>query len=47
MAGPSTIVAIAIPTAWPVVPPGSGRLNIMIRNEKAANTDSNGIGAGV
>ena len=24
------------PTAWPVVPPGSGTLNIMSRKEKAA-----------
>lgn len=40
--GPSTIAAIPIPTAWPVVPPGSGRLNIMITNENAANSDSSG-----
>ena len=30
------------PTACPVVPPGSGRLNIMMMNENAANTASNG-----
>src|ERR1700684_4349061 len=41
--GPSTIAATPIPTAWPVVPPGSGRLNIMTTKEKAAKTDSSGI----
>src|ERR1051325_855736 len=40
--GPSTIAAIATPTACPVVPPGSGRLNIMMMKENAANTDSSG-----
>ena len=40
--GPSTMVAIPTPTAWPVVPPGSGRLNIMTTNENAAKTDSSG-----
>src|SRR5262249_6117148 len=30
-------------TAWPVVPPGSGTLNIMITKANAANTDSSGI----
>src|SRR5215510_11287243 len=41
--GPRTIAAIPTPTAWPVVPPGSGTLNIMITNAKAANTESDGI----
>src|SRR5580692_3247924 len=41
--GPRTIEATPIPTAWPVVPPGSGRLNIMTTKEKAAKTDSRGI----
>jgi hypothetical protein len=41
--GPSTMLATPIPTAWPVVPPGSGRLNIMMTKENAANTDSRGI----
>ncbi len=40
--GPRTIAAIPTPTACPVVPPGSGRLNIMMMNENAANTDSSG-----
>src|ERR1700692_3911512 len=38
--GPKTMVAIATPTACPVVPPGKGRLNIMMMNENAAKTDS-------
>ncbi len=41
--GPSTMAATPVPTAWPVVPPGSGRLNIMTTKEKAANTESSGI----
>ena len=40
--GPSTMAATATPTACPVVPPGSGRLNIIMMNENAANTESNG-----
>src|ERR1700686_2248724 len=40
--GPSTIAAIPTPTACPVVPPGSGRLNNMVTKENAANTDSSG-----
>ena len=40
--GPSTMAAIPTPTACPVVPPGSGRLNIMMMNENAANTDNSG-----
>ena len=40
--GPSTMVAMPTPTACPVVPPGNGRLNIMMMNENAANTDSSG-----
>jgi len=41
--GPSTILAMETPTAWPVVPPGSGRLNIMTTKENAANTEIRGI----
>ncbi len=40
--GPSTIAAMPMPTACPVVPPGRGRLNIMMMNENAANTESRG-----
>ncbi len=40
--GPSTTTAIPTPTACPVVPPGSGRLNIMMTKEKAANSASKG-----
>ena len=40
--GPSTIAAMAIPTACPVVPPGSGRLNIMMTKEKAAKSEISG-----
>lgn len=40
--GPSTIEATATPVACPVVPPGSGRLNIMTMNENAAKTESRG-----
>ena len=40
--GPSTIAAMPTPTACPVVPPGSGRLNIIMTNENAAKTDSSG-----
>ena len=40
--GPSTIVAMPTPTACPVVPPGSGMLNIIITNENAAKSDSSG-----
>ena len=36
--GPSTIATMPMPTAWPVVPPGRGRLNIMMTKEKAENT---------
>ena len=41
-AGPSTMVAMVTPRAWPVVPPGSGRLNIMTTNAKAAKTEISG-----
>src|SRR5215470_4290876 len=41
--GPSAIAASPIPTACPVVPPGSGRLNIISTNENAATSDSSGI----
>ncbi len=40
--GPRTIAAMAMPTACPVVPPGSGRLNIMITKENAAKSDTSG-----
>src|SRR5215831_18422306 len=40
--GPSTMLATPMPTAWPVVPPGSGRLNIMITKENAENTEISG-----
>ncbi len=33
--GPRTMAAKAPPTAWPVLPPGIGILNIMITKEKA------------
>ena len=37
-------MAISVPpTAWPVVPPGSGILNIIATNENAANTPRRGI----
>ena len=36
ISGPSRMAARVAPTAWPVVPPGSGTLNIMMMNEKAA-----------
>ena len=41
--GPSTIAAMVTPSAWPVVPPGSGRLNIITTNEKAAKTEISGM----
>jgi hypothetical protein len=37
------MAAMATPKACPVVPPGSGRLNIITRKENAANTESKGI----
>ena len=40
--GPSTMAATPMPTACPVVPPGRGRLNIMITKENAAKTETNG-----
>ena len=40
--GPSTTAATPMPTAWPVVPPGSGRLNIITTNENAENSDKSG-----
>jgi hypothetical protein len=36
------MAAIAAPVACPVVPPGNGKLNIMMTNENAANTDNMG-----
>jgi hypothetical protein len=41
--GPSTMLATPMPTACPVVPPGSGRLNIMMTKENAAKTERSGI----
>ena len=41
-AGPSTMVAMVTPSACPVVPPGSGRLNIIRTKENAAKTDISG-----
>src|SRR6516165_3119123 len=38
--GPRTITAIVTPRACPVVPPGSGRLNIITTKENAANTET-------
>jgi len=35
--GPRSNVIIHAPTAWPVVPPGIGILNIWMRKEKAAD----------
>ncbi len=40
--GPSTTAASPMPTACPVVPPGSGRLNIMMTKENAAKSESSG-----
>jgi hypothetical protein len=40
--GPSAIAAIPTPTGCPVVPPGSGRLNIMITKQKADDTEISG-----
>src|ERR1039458_8228850 len=41
--GPRTMEATPMPTAWPVVPPGSGRLNIMMTKENAANREISGL----
>ena len=40
--GPSTTVAAPTPTACPVVPPGSGTLNIMMTKQNALTTASSG-----
>ena len=40
--GPSSTAATPTPTACPVVPPGSGMLNIITTNEKAARSESTG-----
>src|SRR3954453_16772151 len=40
--GPRTIAEIPIPTACPVVPPGSGKLNIISTNENAEKTARSG-----
>jgi hypothetical protein len=34
--GPKMMATKTLPTAWPVVPPGRGTLNIMMTKEKAA-----------
>ena len=41
--GPSTMAAMVTPSACPVVPPGSGRLNIISTNANAAKTEMSGI----
>ena len=41
--GPSSAATRVPPTAWPVVPPGRGTLNIMMRKEKAAPMPRSGI----
>ena len=41
--GPRTIEATPIPTAWPVVPPGNGRLNIITTKQNAANREISGM----
>ena len=40
--GPNRIAISVPPTAWPVVPPGSGTLNIMPRNDNAAAMPKSG-----
>ncbi len=40
--GPSTTAEMPTPTAWPVVPPGSGILNIIATNENAAKSEISG-----
>src|SRR5581483_7925736 len=40
--GPNTTAAIVAPTACPVVPPGSGTLNIITTKENAANSAMSG-----
>jgi len=40
--GPSTTAINVPPTAWALVPPGTGALNIMIVKEKAARMDRRG-----
>ena len=41
--GPSRIAISVAPTAWPVDPPMTGTLNIMMTKEKAAASESSGI----
>ena len=41
--GPSVNERIAAPTAWPVVPPGAGKLNIMMMKAKAVPKARSGI----
>ncbi len=41
--GPSRIAISVAPTAWPVDPPTTGTLNIMMTNENAAASASSGI----
>ncbi len=40
--GPITMAAMVTPSACPVVPPGSGKLNIISTNENAAKTEMRG-----
>jgi hypothetical protein len=37
------MLATPMPTACPVVPPGKGKLNIMMTKENAENTERSGI----
>ena len=41
--GPKSIAMRVPQTAWPVVPPGSGMLNIMERKQNAAAIPTSGI----
>jgi hypothetical protein len=41
--GPSTTVTAPTPTACPVVPPGRGRLNIMMTKQNVLATANRGI----
>ena len=41
--GPNRMATSVPHTAWPVVPPGSGILNIIARKQNAAATPSSGI----
>ena len=41
--GPNNIAISTAPTAWALVPPGAGRLNIMIRKDKEVPIPNIGI----